>query len=118
MDKRKQYVSLAIVFWGATNFSQVSLAQYNVPMQPPVPRHDTMFPKRDRKRSIPSTSTSPKQEIPVTRSRSLEGLSNKNIAFCRSLSSLMESGSAPIDMPYIVWTKFYVQTGCPDELFP
>jgi hypothetical protein len=48
MDKLKQCFSLSIMFFGAANFSQVSLAQYNVPMQPPVPRHDTMFPRRDR----------------------------------------------------------------------
>ncbi|NJM78216.1 MAG: hypothetical protein HC852_23620 [Acaryochloridaceae cyanobacterium RU_4_10] len=46
MKKLNQYFSLSIVFLGATNFSQVSLAQYNVPMQPPVPRHDTMFRPR------------------------------------------------------------------------
>jgi hypothetical protein len=48
MDKLKQYFSLAIVFWGAADLSQISLAQYWVPMQPPVPRHDTMFPRRNR----------------------------------------------------------------------
>lgn len=48
MDKLRQGFSLAIIFLGITNFSEISLAQYNVPIQPPVPRHDTMFPSRDR----------------------------------------------------------------------
>jgi hypothetical protein len=48
MGKLRQSFSMTIMFWGATNFFQVSLAQYNVPMQPPVPRHDTMFPRRDQ----------------------------------------------------------------------
>jgi hypothetical protein len=46
MNKIKQHFSLAILFLGATNFSQISLAQYNVPIQPPVPSHDIMFPQR------------------------------------------------------------------------
>jgi hypothetical protein len=54
MNKLKQYFSLSVVFWGAANLSQSSLAQYNVPMQPPVPRHDTMFPGV-RERSINNT---------------------------------------------------------------
>lgn len=45
---KKFTLSLGIILWGATNLSQSSLAQYHVPMQPPVPRHDTMFPRRDR----------------------------------------------------------------------
>jgi hypothetical protein len=53
---KKLTLSLGVIFWGATNFSQVSLAQYHVPMQPPVPRHDTMFPRRDR--SSPSNNGS------------------------------------------------------------
>jgi hypothetical protein len=28
--------------------SQISQAQYSVPIQPPVPSHDIMFPRRDR----------------------------------------------------------------------
>jgi hypothetical protein len=51
MNKLKQYFSLAIVFWGAANLSQSSLAQYWVPIQPPVPSHDIMFPGV-RERSI------------------------------------------------------------------
>jgi hypothetical protein len=51
MDKLKQCFSLAIVFWGAANLSQGSLAQYWVPIQPPVPSHDIMFPGV-RERSI------------------------------------------------------------------
>lgn len=47
MHEFKRYFSLVIVFWGATNLSQISVAQYHVPMQPPVPRHDTMFPRRN-----------------------------------------------------------------------
>lgn len=37
MNKLKQYFPLAIVFWGAVNLSQISLAQYWVPIQPPAP---------------------------------------------------------------------------------
>jgi hypothetical protein len=48
MDKFKKSLSLAVVACGTVGFSQASLAQYYVPMQPPVPRHDTMFPRRDR----------------------------------------------------------------------
>lgn len=55
MDKPKQYCSLALAFWGATNVFQVSLAQYYVPMQPPVPRHNTMFPGAHK----PSINRSP-----------------------------------------------------------
>jgi hypothetical protein len=50
---KKLVLSLSVLFWGATNLSQISLAQYWVPMQPPVPRHDTMF--RPRNRSINNT---------------------------------------------------------------
>ncbi len=57
MDKLKQSFSLALVIWGATNLSQVSRAQYHVPMQPPVPRHDTMFPRHDGINSTPSSTT-------------------------------------------------------------
>jgi hypothetical protein len=49
MNKINQYVSLAIIFGSAINYPQVSLAQYNVPIQPPVPSHDIMFPRRNRK---------------------------------------------------------------------
>jgi hypothetical protein len=44
MNKLKQYFSLAMVFWGAANLSQSSRAQYWVPIQPPIPSHDIMFP--------------------------------------------------------------------------
>jgi hypothetical protein len=57
MNKLKQSFSLAVLFWGATNLSQVSLAQYWVPIQPPVPSHDIMFPRRNRSNNnIPSSS--------------------------------------------------------------
>jgi hypothetical protein len=46
MDKLSQYFPLTMVFLGIINFSETSLAQYNVPIQPPVPRHDTMFRPR------------------------------------------------------------------------
>jgi hypothetical protein len=46
MDKLSQYFPLTMVFLGVINFSETSLAQYNVPIQPPVPRHDTMFRPR------------------------------------------------------------------------
>jgi hypothetical protein len=46
MDKLSKYFSLTIVFLGVINFSETSLAQYNVPIQPPVPSHDIMFPQR------------------------------------------------------------------------
>lgn len=51
MNRLKQYFSLAIMFWSAANLSQSSLAQYWVPIQPPVPSHDIMFPGV-RERSI------------------------------------------------------------------
>jgi hypothetical protein len=44
MDKLKQSFPLALVIWSVTNLCQVSLAQYWVPIQPPVPSHDIMFP--------------------------------------------------------------------------
>jgi hypothetical protein len=47
MDKLHQGFSLAIIFWGITNFSEISSAQYNVPIQPPVPSHNIMFPPRN-----------------------------------------------------------------------
>jgi hypothetical protein len=37
MNKLKQYFSLTIVCWSAVNLSQISLAQYSVPIQPPAP---------------------------------------------------------------------------------
>jgi hypothetical protein len=55
MNKLKQYFSLVIVFWGGANLSQSSLAQYWVPIQPPVPSHNIMFPRRDGGRSINNT---------------------------------------------------------------
>jgi hypothetical protein len=48
MGKLSQYFPLTIVFLGVINFSETSLAQYNVPIQPPVPSHDIMFPRRDQ----------------------------------------------------------------------
>jgi hypothetical protein len=42
MNKLKKYFSLAIVFWGVADLSQISLAQqvpYWVIIQPPDPRH-------------------------------------------------------------------------------
>ncbi len=57
MNKLKQYFSLAIVFWGGANLSQSSLAQYWVPIQPPVPSHDIMFPGV-RERSTNNTPSS------------------------------------------------------------
>jgi hypothetical protein len=61
MNRIKRSFALGVIFWGATNLSQISQAQYWVPIQPPVPRHDTMFPRRDR--SINNTpSNTPRQE--------------------------------------------------------
>jgi hypothetical protein len=37
MNKLKQSFSLTMVFWSAVNLSQISLAQYSVPIQPPAP---------------------------------------------------------------------------------
>jgi hypothetical protein len=61
MNKIKKYFSAFVIFWGAANLSQIALAQYWVPIQPPVPRHDTMFPRRNRSNNnIPSSSSTSK----------------------------------------------------------
>ncbi len=81
MNKLKQYFSLAIVFWGAANLSQSSLAQYWVPIQPPVPSHDIMFPRQDGINSTPSSPTgstpsSPTGSTPSSTTRTYSGKGN------------------------------------------
>jgi hypothetical protein len=65
MNKLKQCFPLTILILGATDLSQVSLAQYNVPMQPPVPRHDTMFPRRNRSTGSSQPISAPESQFTV-----------------------------------------------------
>jgi Domain of unknown function (DUF4189) len=53
MNHRQQFCVFGVCFFGAMNLYDVALAQYYVPIQPPVPSHDIMFPRRDRQRTVP-----------------------------------------------------------------
>jgi hypothetical protein len=114
MNKLKQYFSLAIVFWGAANLSQSSLAQYWVPIQPPVPSHDIMFPGV-RERSVDQN----KGSDPAPRFRSPNPsdaysptkrfISYEQQKFCESLLEKKVSS---------VWAQVYQQNGCKDGSAP
>jgi hypothetical protein len=63
MIKHRRSLALGVIFWGATNLSQVSLAQYWVPIQPPVPSHDTMFPGVRERSEDKNQESSPAPQI-------------------------------------------------------
>jgi hypothetical protein len=75
MNKLKKYFSLAIVFLGAINLDQASLAQFPPAfpyVSPPVPSHDIMFPSRDRVNSTPASATSSTPSTPTQESSNLD----------------------------------------------
>jgi hypothetical protein len=59
LGKLKQCFNFSVLFLSVTSFCQVAQAQYNVPIQPPVPNHDTMFPRRVRAPNSPPSVNIP-----------------------------------------------------------
>jgi hypothetical protein len=66
MNRIKQSLALGIMFWGATSLSQTALAQYWVPIQPPIP---TICQYRNRQ-NTPENCPSSRRSTPSTRENS------------------------------------------------
>jgi hypothetical protein len=121
MNKLK-YFSLAIVLWGAANLSQSSLAQYWVPIQPPVPSHDIMFPGV-RERSIdqnnePDPTPRFRPPNPSTSSSSTENsLTPAQRKSCRDMIASLEKDRGRSVQEVTIHSSYMGKiTGSPDSV--
>jgi Domain of unknown function (DUF4189) len=69
MNQRQQLCFFGVCFFGAMNLCDVAWAQYYVPIQPPVPSHNIMFPRRDRTPSTPTEESPTLEPDPAPRFR-------------------------------------------------